>query len=125
MSVTEILLIEDSPTDTHAYSAVLRDNGYAVQTAATGEEGIELAAKLKPDLILMDIVMPGVNGFQATRELRKNVDTASIPVIMLSTKDQDTDRIWGMRQGAADYLIKPVASDALVESINRALSADE
>lgn len=123
--MTEILLVEDSPTDTHAYSTVLRDNGYAVQTAATGEEGIEMAAKIKPDLILMDVVMPGVNGFQATRELRKNVATANIPVIILSTKDQDTDRIWGLRQGAADYLIKPVTGDALVESINRALSTDE
>jgi len=120
--VAEILLIEDSPTDTHAYSAVLRSNGYAVQTAATGEEGIELAGKLQPDLILMDIVMPGVNGFQATRELRKNAVTADIPVIMLSTKDQDTDRIWGMRQGATDYLIKPVTSEILIKSITKALA---
>jgi len=121
--VAEILLIEDSPTDTHAYSAVLRDNGYDVKTAATGEEGIALAATLKPDLILMDIVMPGVNGFQATRELRRSEDTANIPVIMLSTKDQETDRIWGMRQGATDYLIKPVNSEVLINSIKTALSA--
>lgn len=121
--MAEILLIEDSPTDTHAYSAVLRDNGYDVKTAATGEEGIALAATLKPDLILMDIVMPGVNGFQATRELRRSEDTANIPVIMLSTKDQETDRIWGMRQGATDYLIKPVNSEVLINSIKTALSA--
>lgn len=120
--MAEILLIEDSPTDTHAYSAVLRENGYDVKTASTGEEGIALASELKPDLILMDIVMPGVNGFQATRELQKSAETADIPVIMLSTKNQETDRIWGMRQGATDYLIKPVSRDVLINSIKTALS---
>ncbi len=120
--MAEILLIEDSPTDTHAYSAVLRENGYDVKTASTGEEGIALAGEIKPDLILMDIVMPGVNGFQATRELQKSAETADIPVIMLSTKDQETDRIWGMRQGATDYLIKPVNRDVLINSIKTALS---
>lgn len=120
--MAEILLIEDSPTDTHAYSTVLRENGYDVKTASTGEEGIALASELKPDLILMDIVMPGVNGFQATRELQKSAETADIPVIMLSTKNQETDRIWGMRQGATDYLIKPVSRDVLINSIKTALS---
>ncbi len=120
--MAEILLIEDSPTDAHAYGGVLRSHGHTVQTAATGEQGIEMAARLKPDVILMDIVMPGVNGFQATRELRRTASTASIPIIMLSTKGQETDRIWGLRQGAIDYLVKPVSRQVLLRSVDTALA---
>ena len=89
--------------------------------ATNGEDGILMAVEHQPDLILMDIVMPGVNGFQATRELRKGESTKNIPVIMLSTKDQETDRIWGMRQGAVEYLIKPVKKPALLKSVDAAL----
>jgi len=82
-----------------------------------------MAQKHHPDLIIMDIVMPGVNGFQATRELRNSEQTASIPIIMMSTKDQEADRIWGLRQGAFDYLIKPVKKRMLLKSVACALAS--
>lgn len=90
--------------------------------ATDGEAGISKAIEQTPDLILMDIVMPGVNGFQATRELRDLDVTAGIPIIMITTKDQETDRIWGMRQGAIDYLVKPVNRKALIRSVQAALA---
>jgi twitching motility two-component system response regulator PilH len=121
--VAIILLIEDSPTDSHAYSAILRSHGHEVVTAVTGEEGIALALVCKPDVVLMDIVMPGLNGYEATRALRANAATADIPVIMVSTKNQETDRIWGLRQGAHDYLVKPVRREALLRSVESALAS--
>lgn len=120
--MTDVLIIEDSPTDAQAYSGLLREHGFDVSTAANGEEGLELASSLKPDVILMDIVMPGVNGFQATRELCRRDETSDIPIIMLSTKNQQTDRIWGLRQGAVDYLTKPISRRTLVESVEAALA---
>ncbi len=121
--MADILLIEDSATDAHAYSTVLRAGGHEVLTASSGEEGMSLAVKHNPDLIIMDIVMPGVNGFQATRELQRDTETASIPIIMISTKDQETDRIWGLRQGAFDYLVKPVKKRKLLQCVNSALAS--
>jgi len=121
--VADILLIEDSATDAHAYGSVLRSNGHTVIAASTGEEGMNMARENNPDLIIMDIVMPGVNGFQATRELRRGSGTADIPIIMMSTKDQEADRIWGLRQGAFDYLIKPVKKRLLLESVASALAS--
>jgi len=121
--VADILLIEDSATDAHAYGQVLRSNGHEVLNASSGEEGMEMALKHNPDLIIMDIVMPGVNGFQATRELRRSDDTAGIPIIMMSTKDQETDRIWGLRQGAFDYLVKPVKKRMLLKCVDSALAS--
>ncbi len=121
--MADILLIEDSATDAHAYGSVLRSNGHTVLAASTGEEGMNMAQKHSPDLIIMDIVMPGVNGFQATRELRRGINTADIPIIMMSTKDQDADRIWGLRQGAVDYLIKPVKRRLLLKSVALALES--
>lgn len=120
--MADILVIEDSPTDAHAYGRMLRGEGHVVHVASSGEDGIALASSLHPDLILMDIVMPGVNGFEATRALRRERETARIPVIMLSTKDQETDRIWGLRQGAIDYLVKPVARAVLLRSVDAALA---
>ncbi len=84
---------------------------------------MDMAQKHSPDLIIMDIVMPGVNGFQATRELRRSTETAAIPIIMMSTKDQEADRIWGLRQGAFDYLIKPVKRRLLLASVASALAS--
>ena len=121
--MADILLVEDSPTDAHAYSAILRSLGHEVRTAVNGEQGIDMARLHHPDLVLMDIVMPGVNGFEATRELRRDVETRDIPVIILSTKDQETDRIWGLRQGAIDYLVKPVRRAALLRSVESALAS--
>jgi len=102
---------------------VLRANGHQVSTASSGEEGMALAKKNAPDLIIMDIVMPGVNGFQATRELRRAEQTSAIPIIMMSTKNQETDRIWGLRQGAFDYLVKPVKKRVLLQSVDSALAS--
>lgn len=122
-SVADILLIEDSATDAHVYGSVLRSNGHTVRTATSGEEGMEMALKHSPELIIMDVVMPGVNGFQATRELRRSSETAGIPIIMMSTKNQEADRVWGLRQGAFDYLVKPVKKRLLLKSINSALAS--
>jgi len=82
-----------------------------------------MARATPPDVVLMDIVMPGLNGFETTRALRRDASTAGVPVIMLSTKDQETDRIWGLRQGAIDYLVKPVARQVLIRSVDSALAS--
>lgn len=119
--MTQILIVDDSPTEVHVLSTMLEKNGFSVISASNGEEGIETAKQGKPDLILMDVVMPGLNGFQATRELTKNPETSSIPIIIVTTKDQETDRIWGLRQGAKDYITKPVAEGELVEKIKTVL----
>jgi twitching motility two-component system response regulator PilH len=119
--MTRILVVDDSPTETHVLKAMLERHGYQVSVAKTGEEGIKLAQQESPDVILMDIVMPGVNGFQATRKLSKDPATSSIPIVMISTKDQDTDRIWAKRQGAKDYITKPVTEDELLSKIKAAM----
>jgi twitching motility two-component system response regulator PilH len=93
-----------------------------VLTAASGSDGISLASEEQPDIILMDVVMPGVNGFQATRHLTKSKDTSHIPVIIVSSKSQDADRIWGERQGACGYLTKPVDDRTLIATVNDILS---
>jgi twitching motility two-component system response regulator PilH len=92
-----------------------------VSVAINGDEGIEKAIEIKPDCILMDVVMPGKNGFQATRDLSRNPATSAIPVIIITTKDQETDKIWGMRQGARDYIVKPAVERDLIERINKVL----
>ena len=117
-----ILIVDDSPTEAHVLKGILEKNGFEVETAENGTEGIERARELKPDLVLMDVVMPGLNGFQATRQLTKGTETADIPVIIVTTKDQETDRVWGMRQGAKDFLSKPVAEKTLMEKINAVLA---
>jgi twitching motility two-component system response regulator PilH len=116
-----ILVVDDSPTELLLFGNALRKAGYRVETASNGEEGVRMARRLHPDLILMDVVMPVLNGFQATRQLQRDAATAGIPVIMVTTKDQETDRTWGLRQGALDYLVKPVDTEALVERIRVAL----
>ncbi|WJW75792.1 twitching motility response regulator PilH [Thiohalobacter sp. IOR34] len=121
--MARILIVDDSPTEMHVLKSMLEKNGYEILTAGTGEEGVETAKAEKPDLVLMDVVMPGLNGFQATRQLTKNAATADIPVIICTTKDQETDRVWGMRQGAKDYLTKPVVEADLVSKIQKALNA--
>ena len=121
--MAQILIVDDSPTEAHILKGMLEKNGFEIETAENGTEGIERAKELKPDLILMDVVMPGLNGFQATRQLSKNPETADIPVIIVTTKDQETDRVWGLRQGAKDFLTKPVAEKPLMEKINAILAA--
>src|SRR5512139_3789331 len=101
----------------------LEQNGFQTASAADGSEAIRKARELHPDLILMDIVMPGLNGFQATRELANDPATRSIPVIMVTSKSQESDRVWGLRQGAVDYLVKPVVTEQLVLKAQAALSS--
>ncbi len=119
--MTHILIVDDSPTEVHVFKSILERNQYQVSVATNGEEGIAKAIELKPDCILMDVVMPGKNGFQATRDLGRNPATSSIPVIIITTKDQETDKIWGMRQGASDYIVKPAKEADLLARINKVL----
>jgi len=121
--MAKVMIVDDSPTEVHVLTTMLAKNGHEVITAASGEDGVEMAKTEQPDLILMDVVMPGMNGFQATRQISKNDETASIPVIMVTTKDQETDKVWAMRQGAKDYIVKPVQEKALIEHVNMVLSA--
>jgi twitching motility two-component system response regulator PilH len=117
------MIVDDSPTDSHVLKKMLEKNGFSTVTAANAHEGIEVAKREKPDLILMDVVMPGLNGFQATRELTTDPETAAIPVIIVTRKDQQVDRVWGMRQGASNYVTKPVQETTLMGLINEALAA--
>ena len=118
-----ILIIDDSPTELHLFQKMLEKGGFETLVADSGEEGIRKAQTSRPDCILMDVVMPGMNGFQATRKLTQDPVTANIPVIMITTKDQETDKIWGMRQGAVEYLVKPVDAKQLVAKINAVMAA--
>ena len=112
-----ILIIDDSPTELHVMQKALEKHGYRTAAAADGAEGVRLAREINPDLIFMDIVMPGMNGYQATRALASDPRTRSIPVIMVTSKGQETDRIWGLRQGARDYVTKPVKAEELLGKI--------
>ena len=119
--MAKILIVDDSPTEMHILKSAVEDAGHDVITADNGEDGVEAASAHKPDAILMDVVMPGMNGFQATRKISKNADTADIPIVMVTTKDQRTDKEWGLRQGATAYLVKPVQKKELIEKINEVL----
>lgn len=117
MSVKKILVVDDSATDRAALRDLLAKQGYGVVLAENGDQGIAMAHSELPDLILIDVVMPGVNGFQATRNLSRDVATKNIPIIICSGKQQETDRVWGMRQGAHAYFVKPIDSAKLLETI--------
>ncbi|OMG53078.1 two-component system response regulator [Azonexus hydrophilus] len=117
MPVKNILVIDDSPTERFFAVDLLSKAGYLVSTAENGEEGIAKAKASKPDLILMDVVMPGLNGYQATRTLTRDEETKHIPVIVCTSKGQETDKIWGLRQGAVDYLVKPLNPQELLQRI--------
>ncbi len=120
--MAKILIIDDSPTELHVLAKILQQAGHQALTAADGEAGIAAAKAQGPDAILMDVVMPGINGFQATRKLTRDPKTQHIPVLMVTTKDQDTDKEWGMRQGAKGYLVKPVDSRELLQKLNELLN---
>jgi twitching motility two-component system response regulator PilH len=117
MPIKNVLVVDDSPTDRQHLSDLLSKSGYAVTIAESAEDGLAKIKAKKPDLVLMDVVMPGQNGYQATRALSKDNATKDIPVIICTTKGQETDRIWGMRQGARDYIVKPVKQDELLAKI--------
>jgi twitching motility two-component system response regulator PilH len=117
MPIHKILIVDDSKTELHFLSDLLSKRGYVVRTAENGEDAMRRLAEDKPDLILMDVVMPGQNGFQLTRSITRDPRFAGVPVIMCTSKNQETDKVWGMRQGARDYIVKPVNSDELIAKI--------
>ena len=118
-----ILIVDDSPTEVFVMQKALEKHGFKTAAAENGEEGVRKAKAMKPDLIFMDIVMPGMNGYQATRALANDPKTRAIPIIMVTSKGQQTDRIWGLRQGAVDYMVKPVSPDQLVAKAQATLAA--
>jgi len=118
MTIKNILVVDDSPTDRQHLQDILAKGGYSVSTAASAEEGIAKVKASRPDLVLMDVVLPGDNGYQATRALSKDDATKGIPVILCTSKSQETDKVWGMRQGARDYVTKPVNGAELLKKIS-------
>ncbi len=117
MTIKRVLVVDDSATQRHVIGEVLGKQGFDVAFAEDGEKGVEQAKSSKPDLIIMDVVMPGMNGFQATRAISKDPETAHIPIIICTTKDQETDKVWGVRQGAKDYVVKPIDPAELLGKI--------
>jgi twitching motility two-component system response regulator PilH len=117
MPIKKILVVDDSPTERQCMMELLVKRGYQVVIAENGEEGVDKSKSEMPDLILMDVVMPGLSGYQATRTITRDDSTKHIPVIMCTSKNQETDKIWGMRQGALDYLVKPVDPQQLLAKI--------
>ena len=117
MPINKILLVDDSKTELHVLSELLTKKGYQVRTAENGEEALRRLQEEKPDLIMMDVVMPGQNGFQLTRAITRDPAFADVPVIICTSKNQETDRVWGMRQGARDYVVKPVNPEELLSKI--------
>jgi twitching motility two-component system response regulator PilH len=117
MSIQKILLVDDSKTELHVLSDLLTKKGFKVRTAENGEEALRRLQEEKPDLILMDVVMPGQNGFQLTRAITRDPAFADVPVIICTSKNQETDRVWGMREGARDYVVKPVDPEELLAKI--------
>jgi twitching motility two-component system response regulator PilH len=118
MPIQKILLVDDSKTELHYMSELLGKSGFSVRTAENGEEAMKRLGEDKPDLILMDVVMPGQNGFQLTRAITRDPRFSAVPVIMCTSKNQETDKVWGMRQGARDYIVKPVDATELMAKIH-------
>lgn len=118
MAVRKVLIVDDSKTETMFLSEMLKAHGYFVSSAHDGEQALELMAIEKPELILMDVVMPGQNGFQLTRAISRMAEYADVPIILCSSKSLETDKLWGMRQGAKDYITKPVNGPELLAKIN-------
>lgn len=124
-AIRKILIIDDSPTEQFLLTQILSEGHFEIFTAENGEDGVVRAKDIQPDLILMDVVMPGINGFQATRTLSRDAATKNIPIIMCTTKSQQTDKIWGLRQGALDYITKPVDGPLLLAKIAAFGAANE
>ncbi|MDY0954833.1 MULTISPECIES: twitching motility response regulator PilH [Stenotrophomonas] len=123
--MARILIVDDSPSQLLGIQRIVEKLGHEILTATDGAAGVEAARAQLPDLVLMDVVMPNLNGFQATRTLARDATTKHIPVILVTTKDQDTDRMWGMRQGAKAYITKPFSEDELSEVLERVFSNQE
>jgi twitching motility two-component system response regulator PilH len=122
--MTKVLVVDDSPTEIFHFRDLLEKLGYEVITAENGRDGVAMATAEQPDVVLMDIVMPDMNGFQATRQICRGATTSHIPVIIVSSKGQETDKVWGQRQGASGYLTKPVDVDTLL-SVMKSLIPSE
>jgi twitching motility two-component system response regulator PilH len=121
--MARILIVDDSPSQLVSLKRIVEKLGHQTITAEDGAAGVEVAKREIPDLILMDVVMPNLNGFQATRTIAKDTKTSHIPIVLVTTKDQETDRVWGMRQGAKAYVTKPVNEGELAETIGKLLPA--
>ncbi len=119
--MARVLIVDDSPTDVQNLRILLQKAGHNVSDVSSGEDAIAKVRDEKPEVVIMDVVMPGVNGFQATRMLSKDPATAHVPVIVVSSKNQETDRVWALRQGAKEYLVKPVKEADLLAKINTVL----
>lgn len=117
MTIRDVLVVDDSKTELMFLSNLLHVHGLTVRTAESGEAALKCLADAKPDLILMDVVMPGQNGFQLTRFIHRKPEYADIPIILCTSKNLETDRVWGLRQGASDYITKPVNAQELMEKI--------
>lgn len=115
--MANILIIDDSPTDVRVFTTLLEKAGFTVSSVNDAESGIDRIRASKPDLVIMDVIMPGINGFQATRTLSRDPATADIPVVMITTKSMETDRVWGLRQGAKAFITKPVNEKHLLSTI--------
>ncbi len=115
--MARVMIVDDSPTDVLMMKSILETGGHVVMAATDGAEAIERIKQAKPDCVLMDVVMPGINGFAATRTLARDAATAHIPVIVVSSKSAESDRLWAMRQGAREYLVKPVEASALLGKV--------
>ena len=118
MAIQKVLVVDDSKTELMFMTDLLQKNGFSVKTAENAEDAFRRLAEEKPDLILMDVVMPGQNGFQLTRAITRDPLYADVPIIMCTSKNQETDKVWGMRQGARDYIVKPVDPTELMAKIH-------
>jgi len=121
--MSKVLIVDDSPAQLYSLRKIVEQGGHQAVIADCGERALEIACSEQPEVILMDIVMPGMNGYQATRRLGRNRQTQNIPVIIVSTRANETDRVWGLRQGARDYLTKPVNAETLLSAISAAMAA--
>ena len=120
--MARVLIVDDSPSQLMGMKKIMEKLGHEVISAEDGAQGVEVAKRELADLILMDVVMPNLNGFQATRSISKEPATAHIPIVLVTTKDQVTDKVWGLRQGAKAYLTKPVNEAALISLVRDLLA---
>ena len=123
--MAKILIADDSASQRKMMQQVVEKLGHDVVLAEDGQEAVEVSKVEMPDLILMDVVMPNLNGFQATRTISRDAQTSHIPIMLVSTKDQETDRVWGLRQGAREYLPKPLSPAVLQKKIGELLAGAE
>jgi len=122
VSAQKILVVEDSPTYLRQISDLLQESGYQTIAAIDGEQALETAVRVNPDLIILDIILPKKNGFQVCRQLKTTPSTRDIKIIMLTSKMQDSDRFWGLKQGADEYLTKPIVEEELLANVARLLT---